>query len=161
MKMTLLASAAALFVLSTASFASTPSEDLGYSVKGKTTIGDVEAKRRKPRVPGGSGCDSPRDIAEHPECRRADAGEFLPMTVKPSVDVQEARRKPRVKGGSGCDDPRDLIEHPECRADASDILPMSVKPTAEKQEARRKPRVKGGSGCDDPRDLVEHPECRV
>lgn len=26
-------------------------------------------KRRKPRVPGGSGCDDPRDIIEHPECR--------------------------------------------------------------------------------------------
>ena len=25
-------------------------------------------KRRKPRVPGGSGCDDPEDIAEHPEC---------------------------------------------------------------------------------------------
>ncbi len=27
-------------------------------------------KRRKPRVPGGSGCNSPRDLIEHPECRR-------------------------------------------------------------------------------------------
>ena len=27
-------------------------------------------ERRKPRVPGGSGCDSPRDVLEHPECRR-------------------------------------------------------------------------------------------
>jgi hypothetical protein len=26
-------------------------------------------KRRKPRVPGGSGCDDPWDIIEHPECR--------------------------------------------------------------------------------------------
>lgn len=26
--------------------------------------------RRKPRVPGGSGCDDPRDLIEHPECRR-------------------------------------------------------------------------------------------
>lgn len=26
-------------------------------------------KRRRPRVPGGSGCDSPRDLIEHPECR--------------------------------------------------------------------------------------------
>lgn len=25
--------------------------------------------RRRPRVPGGSGCDSPRDLIEHPECR--------------------------------------------------------------------------------------------
>lgn len=26
-------------------------------------------ERRKPRVRGGSGCDSPRDVREHPECR--------------------------------------------------------------------------------------------
>lgn len=26
-------------------------------------------KRGKPRVPGGSGCDDPRDLIEHPECR--------------------------------------------------------------------------------------------
>ena len=28
----------------------------------------VEFDRRRPRVPGGSGCDDPRDIIEHPEC---------------------------------------------------------------------------------------------
>jgi hypothetical protein len=27
------------------------------------------SNRRKPRVPGGSGCDSAQDIAEHAECR--------------------------------------------------------------------------------------------
>lgn len=26
-------------------------------------------KRRKPRVKGGSGCDDPHDVIEHPECR--------------------------------------------------------------------------------------------
>ncbi len=26
-------------------------------------------KRRKPRIPGGSGCDDPRDLIEHPACR--------------------------------------------------------------------------------------------
>ena len=26
--------------------------------------------RRKKRIPGGSGCDDPGDVAEHPECRR-------------------------------------------------------------------------------------------
>jgi hypothetical protein len=108
MKMTLLASAAALFVLSTASFAIAPAQDTGISAK-STIAGDMEAKRRKPRIPGGSGCDSPRDVREHPECRRADA------TVSPADLIEEARRKPRVPGGSGCDDPRDLIEHPECR----------------------------------------------
>lgn len=25
--------------------------------------------RSKPRIPGGSGCDDPEDILEHPECR--------------------------------------------------------------------------------------------
>jgi hypothetical protein len=29
----------------------------------------TEEARRKPRVPGGSGCDTPRDIREHRECR--------------------------------------------------------------------------------------------
>ncbi len=28
-------------------------------------------KRRKPRIPGGSGCDDPEDIIEHPECTPA------------------------------------------------------------------------------------------
>ena len=31
----------------------------------------AEFDRRRPRVPGGSGCDSPRDIREHPECTPA------------------------------------------------------------------------------------------
>lgn len=31
---------------------------------------DVERRgRKRPRVPGGSGCDDPGDILEHPECR--------------------------------------------------------------------------------------------
>ncbi len=110
MKMTLLASAVALFALSTASYATAPAQDFGYSAK-STTAGDMEAKRRKPRVPGGSGCDSARDRREHPECRRAAA------TGSPDALIQEAkRRKPRVPGGSGCDSARDRREHPECRA---------------------------------------------
>lgn len=31
--------------------------------------GQSTAERRKPRIPGGSGCDSPRDRIRHPECR--------------------------------------------------------------------------------------------
>lgn len=27
------------------------------------------SNRRKPRIPGGSGCDDAGDVAEHPECR--------------------------------------------------------------------------------------------
>lgn len=30
---------------------------------------EVERRgRKKPRIPGGSGCDDPRDLIEHPEC---------------------------------------------------------------------------------------------
>lgn len=31
--------------------------------------GGVVEKRSKPRRKGGSGCDDPRDVIEHPECR--------------------------------------------------------------------------------------------
>ena len=65
--------------------------------------------RGKPRVPGGSGCDDPEDVIEHPEC----AGNAA------AVEEKLARRKPRVPGGSGCDDPEDLIEHPECAGNAA------------------------------------------
>ena len=33
------------------------------------TVTMADHDRRKPRVPGGSGCDDPGDIKEHPECR--------------------------------------------------------------------------------------------
>lgn len=72
---------------------------------GDDVVGAKGSGRGKPRVPGGSGCDDPEDLIEHPECR---------VNVTPTDD-QLARRKPRVPGGSGCDDPEDLIEHPECR----------------------------------------------
>ena len=32
---------------------------------------EFDRRGRRPRVPGGSGCDSPRDILEHPECTPA------------------------------------------------------------------------------------------
>lgn len=31
--------------------------------------GSIVEKRSKPRQKGGSGCDDPRDVIEHPECR--------------------------------------------------------------------------------------------
>ena len=34
--------------------------------RGKNTSG---SGRKKPRIPGGSGCDDPGDLLEHPECR--------------------------------------------------------------------------------------------
>lgn len=75
-----------------------------------TTVADEDVQaRRKPRVPGGSGCDDPQDVIEHPECRAS-------LTVpKDSLQDMQARRKPRVPGGSGCDTPLDRAEHPECR----------------------------------------------
>ena len=112
----LLASAAIIFAVSTAAFAATPTVDATVGFKAKTEVNTMEAKRSKPRVPGGSGCDTPRDVAEHPECRpaakRAEGKAFEGLNL-----IQEAkRRKPRVPGGSGCDTPRDVAEHPECRA---------------------------------------------
>jgi hypothetical protein len=32
-------------------------------------IGPSGSGRKRPRIPGGSGCDDPGDILEHPECR--------------------------------------------------------------------------------------------
>ena len=72
---------------------------------------DSGSGRSRPRVPGGSGCDSPRDILEHPEC-------LLPGTTGTTGTGDgsgSGRDRPRIPGGSGCDSPRDMIEHPECR----------------------------------------------
>jgi hypothetical protein len=40
----------------------------GFNTTQFAADGAVE-KRRKPRIPGGSGCDDPGDVIEHPECR--------------------------------------------------------------------------------------------
>jgi hypothetical protein len=32
-------------------------------------IDSIDRRNRRPRVPGGSGCDVPRDLTEHPEGR--------------------------------------------------------------------------------------------
>lgn len=34
-----------------------------------SVAGAVVEKRRKKRIKGGSGCDDPRDVIEHPACR--------------------------------------------------------------------------------------------
>jgi hypothetical protein len=34
-----------------------------------TYVDQIDRRGRRPRVPGGSGCDDPRDLIEHPECR--------------------------------------------------------------------------------------------
>ncbi len=112
---TLLASAVIMFAIASTSYASFPATEKVDGFKASSQTYDLETKRRKPRVPGGSGCDTPRDVAEHPECtpavKKADGMVFDGVRL-----LQEAkRRKPRVPGGSGCDTPRDVAEHPECR----------------------------------------------
>ena len=62
-----LAVTAAVILALPASAAFAPaSKGLSLSVDGTMT---QELEKRRPRVPGGSGCDSAHDIAEHPECR--------------------------------------------------------------------------------------------
>ncbi|MBL8662673.1 MAG: hypothetical protein JNM29_07580 [Candidatus Odyssella sp.] len=46
--------------------ASASTGDLRFDSPSGTIVVD---KRGKPRVPGGSGCDDPEDIIEHPECQ--------------------------------------------------------------------------------------------
>jgi hypothetical protein len=103
----------ALGSFTTSSLAKEASSDATRFLAQKATVTtladeDVQA-RRKPRVRGGSGCDDPEDVIEHPECRAA-------LTApKDALQDLQARRKPRVPGGSGCDTPQDRSEHPECR----------------------------------------------
>jgi hypothetical protein len=59
-----LLAAASLSATLGASSASAKSDGL-WSFDGSTVL----IERRRPRVPGGSGCDDPQDIIEHPECR--------------------------------------------------------------------------------------------
>jgi hypothetical protein len=103
----------ALGSIGTSAFAKgSTSDDARLLAKAPTvsTTADDVLSRSKPRVPGGSGCDTPQDRAEHPECRAA------LTTPKEAMDNLLARSKPRVPGGSGCDTPQDKAEHPECRA---------------------------------------------
>jgi hypothetical protein len=62
-----------IFALLAAAFAVTTLGSLPASAKTDGLWSDagatVMAERRKPRVKGGSGCDDPGDILEHPECR--------------------------------------------------------------------------------------------
>jgi hypothetical protein len=102
----------ALGSIATSAFAKGSTSDaarlLAKAPTASTAADDVLA-RSKPRVRGGSGCDDPQDVIEHPECRAA-------LTApKDALQDLQARRKPRVPGGSGCDTPQDRAEHPECR----------------------------------------------
>ena len=64
-KLILTATAALIALSALAPVSAQPLAKAGFNAD----AGIVEMdKRRKPRVPGGSGCDSPRDIIQHPEC---------------------------------------------------------------------------------------------
>ncbi len=68
MKTTLIAALALLSL--TSAVAPVAAFELGTA--GQIVAGpgfDLIIERNKPRIPGGSGCDSPRDIREHRECR--------------------------------------------------------------------------------------------
>ena len=68
MKTLILTSTAIAFAFTlTASVEGSAAPDGAYSIK--LMAGDAGIDRRRPRVPGGSGCDDPRDLIEHPECR--------------------------------------------------------------------------------------------
>jgi hypothetical protein len=118
MTKTLLAVAAILAALSIPTLAAAPSIDGLSDTKVQLDNSNLETKRRKRRIPGGSGCDDPGDILEHPECTPPKAAGFEDLNLQDLM--QEAKRKrrhggrARVPGGSGCDDPGDILEHPEC-----------------------------------------------
>ena len=73
MKQLLATACAAAIVLSGAAFAAPVNGQDGFTVAtsdtGVSIINELDRKgRKKKRVPGGSGCDDPGDIIEHPEC---------------------------------------------------------------------------------------------
>jgi hypothetical protein len=51
-----------------ASLSSIPAKAFEKGFASHDASGEFD-KRRKPRIPGGSGCDDPEDVIEHPECR--------------------------------------------------------------------------------------------
>jgi Spy/CpxP family protein refolding chaperone len=63
-KTTLALIAAMLAASAMASVPARAKTDGLWNAEAATTV-----ERRKPRVKGGSGCDDPRDLIEHPECR--------------------------------------------------------------------------------------------
>ena len=68
MQKLILSASTALLVLSMmAPVSAQPVLKAGFNADAATS----EMDRRRPRVPGGSGCDTPRDIREHPECTPA------------------------------------------------------------------------------------------
>lgn len=66
MKTTIHAMLAAAMLLSLGAPTHAEARKDGFNLDAGSVIID---KRRKKRIPGGSGCDDPGDIIEHPECR--------------------------------------------------------------------------------------------
>lgn len=73
-----LATAAVAGVVAIPSAHATRHDDSGWMAGRETPVratvrsaddGVIIEARRKKRVKGGSGCDDPGDVAEHPECR--------------------------------------------------------------------------------------------
>jgi len=65
MQKLILTTTAALLALSMLTPVSAAVTKAGFDTDASATV----FEKRRPRTPGGSGCDSPRDIREHPECR--------------------------------------------------------------------------------------------
>ncbi|RYG92261.1 hypothetical protein EU803_07435 [Loktanella sp. IMCC34160] len=87
--------------------------------RGRGGDDDSSSGRDRPRIPGGSGCDDPEDMLEHPECLvtgdgTAEGGDDNGGGGEVEDESGSGRDRPRIPGGSGCDDPEDLLEHPEC-----------------------------------------------
>lgn len=95
--------------------------DRSQDATGSSDDNSSGSGRSRPRIPGGSGCDDPGDLLEHPECGQlidTDGNGIDDRLENGSTDDPSGsgRSRPRVPGGSGCDDPEDLLEHPECSA---------------------------------------------
>ncbi|MBK8457970.1 MAG: hypothetical protein IPL47_13355 [Phyllobacteriaceae bacterium] len=67
MTMTIRLALAAAIALPALSIAKASVGSDGFSTGPES--GSIVEKRPKPRQKGGSGCDDPRDVIEHPECR--------------------------------------------------------------------------------------------
>lgn len=65
MTKTMMTLMAAMIAVSALSVVPVKASVAGFSALDSNSVME---KRSKPRVPGGSGCDDPEDIIEHPEC---------------------------------------------------------------------------------------------
>jgi hypothetical protein len=59
---------ATLAALAFSAVAPAQAMNFGTGLFDASMMDSIDRRGRRPRVPGGSGCDDPRDIIEHPEC---------------------------------------------------------------------------------------------